>query len=107
MTPLDRTCLNTRRRPLTRPVQSPIQLPGISLDTLGAVSSARRRDRRRGCADWNWLAAADYFLVALLPCMMMMFMCMKHGTRYRSIRMNTGLSRAETARTNEQASAVA
>ena len=32
--------------------------------------------------NWNWLAAAGLLpLVALLPCMMMMFMCMKHGTR--------------------------
>jgi len=31
---------------------------------------------------WNWLAAAGLLpLVAFLPCMMMMFMCMKHGTR--------------------------
>jgi hypothetical protein len=31
--------------------------------------------------NWNWLAAAGLLpLVALLPCMMMMFMCMKHGT---------------------------
>ena len=32
--------------------------------------------------NWNWLAAAGLLpLVASLPCMMMMFMCMKHGTR--------------------------
>ena len=32
--------------------------------------------------NWNWLAAAGLLpLVALLPCMMMMFMCIKHGTR--------------------------
>jgi len=32
--------------------------------------------------NWNWLAAAGLLpLVAFLPCMMMMFMCMKHGTR--------------------------
>jgi hypothetical protein len=31
--------------------------------------------------NWNWLAAAGLLpLVAFLPCMMM-FMCMKHGTR--------------------------
>jgi hypothetical protein len=32
--------------------------------------------------NWNWLAAAGLLpLVALLPCTMMMFMCMKHGAR--------------------------
>jgi hypothetical protein len=32
--------------------------------------------------NWNWLAAAGLLpLVAFLPCMIMMFMCMKHGTR--------------------------
>ena len=32
--------------------------------------------------NWNWLAAAGLLpLVAFLPCMMMMFMCMKQGTR--------------------------
>ena len=32
--------------------------------------------------NWNWLAAAGLLpLVAFLPCIMMMFMCMKHGTR--------------------------
>ena len=32
--------------------------------------------------NWNWLAAAGLLpLVALLPYMMMMFMCMKRGTR--------------------------
>ena len=32
--------------------------------------------------NWNWLAAAGLLpLVALLPCMMMMFMCMKHSTQ--------------------------
>ncbi len=32
--------------------------------------------------NWNWLTAAGLLpLVAFLPCMMMMFMCMKHGTR--------------------------
>jgi hypothetical protein len=32
--------------------------------------------------NWNWLAAAGLLpLVALLPCTMMMLMCMKHGTR--------------------------
>jgi hypothetical protein len=32
--------------------------------------------------NWNWLAAAGLLqLVALLPCMMMMFMCMKHSTK--------------------------
>lgn len=32
--------------------------------------------------NWNWLAAAGLLpLVALLPCTIMMFMCMKHGTK--------------------------
>lgn len=32
--------------------------------------------------NWNWLAAAGLLpFVAFLPCMMMMRMCMKHGTR--------------------------
>jgi hypothetical protein len=32
--------------------------------------------------NWNWLAAAGLLpLVAFLPCILMMFMCMKHGTR--------------------------
>ena len=32
--------------------------------------------------NWNWLSAAGLLpLLAFLPCMMMMFMCMKHGTR--------------------------
>jgi len=31
--------------------------------------------------NWNWLAATGLLpLLAFLPCMMMMFMCMKHGT---------------------------
>jgi hypothetical protein len=31
--------------------------------------------------NWNWLAAAGLLpLVAFLPCMIMMFMCMKRGT---------------------------
>ena len=32
--------------------------------------------------NWSWLAAAGLLpLVAFLPCMMMMFMCMKNGIR--------------------------
>jgi hypothetical protein len=32
--------------------------------------------------NWNWLAAAGLLpIVALLPCMVMMFMCMRHRTR--------------------------
>lgn len=32
--------------------------------------------------NWNWLAAAGLLpILAFLPCMLMMFMCMKHGTR--------------------------
>jgi hypothetical protein len=31
--------------------------------------------------NWNWLKAAGLLpIVALLPCMIMMFMCMRHGT---------------------------
>ncbi len=31
---------------------------------------------------WNWLTAAGLLpIVAFLPCMLMMFMCMRHGTR--------------------------
>jgi hypothetical protein len=32
--------------------------------------------------NWNWLRAAGLLpIVAFLPCMLMMFMCVKHGTR--------------------------
>src|SRR6202048_4704637 len=32
--------------------------------------------------NWNWLRAAGLLpIVAFLPCMLMMFMCMRHGTR--------------------------
>ncbi len=32
--------------------------------------------------NWNWLTAAGLFpVLAFLPCMAMMFMCMRHGTR--------------------------
>jgi len=32
--------------------------------------------------NWNWLTAAGLLpILAFLPCMLMMFMCMKHGTR--------------------------
>jgi hypothetical protein len=32
--------------------------------------------------NWNWLTAAGLLpIVAFLPCMAMMFMCMRHGTR--------------------------
>jgi ATP/ADP translocase len=32
--------------------------------------------------NWNWLTAAGLLpIVAFLPCMLMMFMCMKHGTK--------------------------
>ena len=32
--------------------------------------------------NWNWLRAGGLFpIVAFLPCMLMMFMCMRHGTR--------------------------
>ncbi len=32
--------------------------------------------------NWNWLAAAGLLpILAFLPCMLMMFMCMRHGTR--------------------------
>jgi hypothetical protein len=32
--------------------------------------------------NWNWLAAAGLLpVLAFLPCMLMMFMCMKHGTQ--------------------------
>ena len=31
---------------------------------------------------WNWLTAAGLLpIIAFLPCMLMMFMCMRHGTR--------------------------
>jgi hypothetical protein len=31
--------------------------------------------------NWNWLTAAGLLpILAFLPCMVMMFMCMKHGT---------------------------
>jgi hypothetical protein len=31
--------------------------------------------------NWNWLRAAGFLpIVAFLPCMLMMFMCMRHGT---------------------------
>jgi hypothetical protein len=32
--------------------------------------------------NWNWLAAAGLLpILAFLPCMLMMFMCTRHGTR--------------------------
>ncbi|WP_152527717.1 MULTISPECIES: hypothetical protein [unclassified Afipia] len=32
--------------------------------------------------NWNWLAAAGFLpVLAFLPCMLMMFMCMKHGAQ--------------------------
>lgn len=32
--------------------------------------------------NWNWLAAAGLLpVLAFLPCMLMMFMCLKHGTQ--------------------------
>lgn len=32
--------------------------------------------------NWNWLAAAGLLpILVFLPCMVMMFMCMKHGTQ--------------------------
>jgi hypothetical protein len=32
--------------------------------------------------NWNWLAAAGLFrIVAVLPCALMMFSCIRHGTR--------------------------
>src|SRR6266849_8569840 len=32
--------------------------------------------------NWNWLTAGGLLpIVAFLPCMLMMFMCMRHGTR--------------------------
>jgi hypothetical protein len=32
--------------------------------------------------NWNWLTAAGLFrLVAVLPCALMMFRCVRHGTR--------------------------
>ena len=32
--------------------------------------------------NWNWLKAVGLFpIVAFLPCMLMMFICMGHGTR--------------------------
>jgi hypothetical protein len=32
--------------------------------------------------NWNWLTAAALFrVVAVLPCALMMFSCMRHGTR--------------------------
>lgn len=32
--------------------------------------------------NWNWLTAAGLFrVVAVLPCALMMFGCMRHGTR--------------------------
>jgi hypothetical protein len=32
--------------------------------------------------NWNWLKAVGLFpIVAFLPCMLMMFICMRHGTR--------------------------
>jgi len=32
--------------------------------------------------NWNWLAAAGLLrIVAVLPCALMMFRCMRHGTR--------------------------
>jgi hypothetical protein len=32
--------------------------------------------------NWSWLTAAGLLpVIAFLPCMVMMFMCMKHGTR--------------------------
>ncbi len=32
--------------------------------------------------NWNWLTAAGLLpILAFLPCMLMMFMCMRHGTR--------------------------
>ena len=32
--------------------------------------------------NWNWLTAAALFrVVAVLPCALMMFRCMRHGTR--------------------------
>jgi hypothetical protein len=32
--------------------------------------------------NWNWLTAAGQLrILAFLPCMLMMFMCMRHGTR--------------------------
>ena len=31
---------------------------------------------------WNWLTAAELLpILVFLPCMLMMFMCMRHGTR--------------------------
>ncbi len=35
--------------------------------------------------NWNWLAAAGLLpVLVFLPCMLMMFMCMKHGTHLPS-----------------------
>jgi hypothetical protein len=32
--------------------------------------------------NWNWITAAGLLpILAFLPCMLMMFMCMKHGAR--------------------------
>ena len=32
--------------------------------------------------NWNWLTAAGFFrVVAVLPCALMMFRCVRHGTR--------------------------
>lgn len=32
--------------------------------------------------NWNWLTAAGLLpILVFLPCMVMMFMCMRHGTR--------------------------
>jgi hypothetical protein len=32
--------------------------------------------------NWNWLTAAGLLpVVAFVPCMLMMFMCMRHGSR--------------------------
>jgi hypothetical protein len=43
--------------------------------------------------NWNWLKAVGLFpIVAFLPCMLMMFICMRHGIR--GIDEETSLHRA-------------
>ena len=70
-TPADAACLfpNTVTRYFTRHRLVLYLLLGVGI--VAAVALNR-----------NWVAAAGLLpLVAFLPCMMMMFMCMKHGTR--------------------------
>jgi hypothetical protein len=69
--------------------------PGDTLKSLGEASSSYLVRYRLalyllsvaavvlgGAVSWNWLTAAALFrVVAVLPCALMMFRCVRHGTR--------------------------